>query len=37
MGGKILLANIEVPGIRGFDVYRSHGGYDSVEIGRAHV
>ena len=31
MGGKILLANIEVPGIRGFDVYRSNGGYSSVE------
>ena len=31
MGGKILLANIDVPGIRGFDVYRGNGGYCSVE------
>ena len=31
MGGKILLANIDVPGIRGFDVYRGNGGYSSVE------
>ena len=31
MGGKILLAGIDVPGIRGFDVYRSLGGYASVE------
>ncbi len=31
MGGKILLANIDVPGIRGFDVYRETGGYKSVE------
>ncbi len=31
MGGKILLANIDVPGIRGYDVYRSNGGYTSVE------
>lgn len=31
MGRKILLANIEVPGIRGFDAYRSHGGYSAVE------
>ena len=31
MGGKILLANIDVPGIRDFDVYRAHGGYASVE------
>ncbi len=31
MGGKILLANIDIPGIRGFDVYRTNGGYISVE------
>ena len=31
MGGKILLANIDVPGIRGFDVYRANGGYTAVE------
>jgi NADH-quinone oxidoreductase subunit F len=31
MGGKILLANIDIPGIRGFDVYRANGGYISVE------
>ena len=31
MGGKILLANIDVPGIREFDVYRAHGGYAAVE------
>ncbi len=31
MGGKILLANIDVPGIRDFNVYRSNGGYTSVE------
>jgi NADH-quinone oxidoreductase subunit F len=31
MGGKILLANIDIPGIRGFDVYRANGGYTSVE------
>ncbi|MEI7660550.1 MAG: NADH-quinone oxidoreductase subunit NuoF [Bacteroidota bacterium] len=31
MGGKILLASIDVPGIRGFDVYRSYGGYSPVE------
>jgi NADH-quinone oxidoreductase subunit F len=30
MGGKILLANIDIPGIRGFDVYRANGGYNSV-------
>ena len=31
MGGKILLAGIEIPGIRGFDVYRANGGYAAVE------
>jgi len=31
MGGKILLANIDIPGIRGFDIYRAHGGYGAVE------
>ena len=31
MGGKILLAGIEIPGIRGFDVYRANGGYSAVE------
>jgi NADH-quinone oxidoreductase subunit F len=31
MGRKILLANIDVPGIRDYDVYRAHGGYSAVE------
>lgn len=31
MGRKILLENVEVKGIRSFDVYRSLGGYTSVE------
>jgi NADH-quinone oxidoreductase subunit F len=31
MGKKILLANIDVPGIETFDVYRKTGGYASVE------
>ena len=31
MDSPILLANIHIPGIRGFDVYRAHGGYKSVE------
>jgi NADH-quinone oxidoreductase subunit F len=31
MGGKILLAGIDIPGIREFDVYRANGGYASVE------
>jgi NADH-quinone oxidoreductase subunit F len=31
MGRKILLANIDVPGIQGLDVYRKCGGYASVE------
>lgn len=31
MGGKILLANIDVPGIGGYDVYRANGGYAAVE------
>jgi NADH-quinone oxidoreductase subunit F len=31
MGRKLLLANIDVPGIRGFDAYRAHGGYAAVE------
>jgi NADH-quinone oxidoreductase subunit F len=32
MGGKILLANIDIPGIRGFDIYRANGGYTAVEM-----
>lgn len=31
MGRKLLLEKIDVPGIRGYDVYRSNGGYDAVE------
>jgi NADH-quinone oxidoreductase subunit F len=31
MGGKILLANIGIPGIRGYDIYRASGGYAAVE------
>src|SRR6201992_4298864 len=31
MGRKLLLANINVPGINTFDVYRKNGGYASVE------
>jgi len=31
MGRKILLNNIDIPGIAGFDVYRKSGGYSSVE------
>lgn len=31
MGRKILLEHINVPGIQGYDVYRSKGGYASVE------
>ncbi len=31
MERKILLKNVDVPGIRTFEVYRSTGGYDSVE------
>jgi NADH-quinone oxidoreductase subunit F len=31
MGKKILLANIDVPGIETFDIYRKTGGYASVE------
>ena len=31
MGAKILLENIDVPGIQTFDVYRSLGGYIAVE------
>ena len=31
MAGSVLLANIEVPGIQGFGVYRGHGGYQAVE------
>lgn len=33
MGRTILLKNIEVPGIRTFDGYRSNGGYQAVERG----
>ncbi|MGE5424972.1 MAG: NADH-quinone oxidoreductase subunit NuoF [Syntrophothermus sp.] len=31
MGRKILLEKTDIPGIRGFDVYRHHGGYVAVE------
>ncbi|MEI6124171.1 MAG: NADH-quinone oxidoreductase subunit NuoF [Bacteroidota bacterium] len=31
MGRKIVLENIDIPGIRSFQVFRSHGGYTSVE------
>lgn len=31
MGQKLLLKNIDVPGIKTFEVYRKHGGYASVE------
>ena len=31
MGRKLLLKDIDVPGIRSFDVYRKQGGYASVE------
>src|ERR1700756_4196844 len=31
MGRKLLLTNINVPGINTFDVYRKNGGYVSVE------
>ncbi len=31
MGKKILLENIDVPGINSYEVYRSKGGYSSVE------
>jgi NADH-quinone oxidoreductase subunit F len=31
MDGNILLAGIDIPGIREFDVYRANGGYASVE------
>lgn len=31
MGKKLLLKNDHVPGIQSYDVYRSHGGYASVE------
>lgn len=31
MGRKILLDKIDIPGIKAFDVYRSNGGYKSVE------
>lgn len=31
MGRKILLKNIDVPGIQGYDAYRANGGYASVE------
>ena len=31
MGRKLLLQHINVPGINTFDVYRSKGGYASVE------
>ncbi len=32
MGRAILLNGIEVPGIRGFDVYRGQGGYEAVSL-----
>ncbi|TWP30487.1 NADH oxidoreductase (quinone) subunit F [Apibacter muscae] len=31
MNNKLLLTHINVEGIRGFDVYRNHGGYTSVD------
>ena len=31
MGVKLLLAKAHIEGIRGFDVYRREGGYQSVE------
>src|SRR4249920_2681571 len=31
MGKKLLLANANTPGIRGYEVYRREGGYRSVE------
>jgi NADH-quinone oxidoreductase subunit F len=31
MGRRILLEHIDVPGIRSFDAYRTHGGYKAVE------
>jgi len=31
MGRKLLLEKADVPGIRGYDVYRQHGGYAAVE------
>jgi len=31
MGRKLLLANDHIEGIKGYDVYRAHGGYASVE------
>src|SRR6187431_671723 len=31
MGKKLLLEHINVPGIKGYEVYRQHGGYASVE------
>ncbi len=31
MGKKILLEHINVPGIKGLEVYRQNGGYASVE------
>ena len=31
MGKKLLLKNIDVPGIKSFEVYRKLGGYASVE------
>jgi NADH-quinone oxidoreductase subunit F len=31
MGKKLLLANDHIPGIQSYDVYRSNGGYNSVE------
>ena len=31
MSKKILLENINIPGIKGYDVYRQYGGYASVE------
>ena len=31
MARKLLLEKADVPGIRGYDVYRQHGGYGAVE------
>ena len=31
MGKKILLEHIDKPGIKSYEIYRQHGGYNSVE------
>ena len=37
MGRTILLNHANVPGIRGFDVWRAHGGYTAVEKALKHM